>query len=168
MTIQQVQEKINQKYINENLTIIKYTKMKDEGSIQCLKCGSIYTLKCFENFLIKTKNKVCSKCFPNKKEQREKTLKKFNDWLKTSNFSIVSNLNSCLASDVIETKCKFCGRLNRKTIRDYLKGKTCGCKFTSNSGRIKTYNDIKNNIPYGYKFLKEYQGTNKKILTAII
>lgn len=169
MNIEKFQKRINEKYPKENLQVLNYDTMKKPVKIKCLKCGNEFSIQ-GQNYFLKTKKRVCNKCFPNRRNELEKSKEKFRKWYKEEgiqNFTIESDsmINLKSSSDLIVGKCKICGRENKKTIYDYMRGRGCGCTHIVKglSGRKKTHEEFLSQVPKDYELLDSYEGAHTKI-----
>lgn len=57
-----LEKRLKERFPQENLEVLQYTKMREFGKIKCLDCGTIYEYIRAENVLMKTKRCVCKKC----------------------------------------------------------------------------------------------------------
>jgi hypothetical protein len=163
LTLEQFQEKINKKYPNERLKALNYTLKDKPASIQCLKCGNIYTLNNADSFLSPDKNRVCKICFPNKREQMNNTIIKFKDFIKSQPFELLTDLDNTriYAHTLIQCKCKYCGKINEKTLYDYLKGHGCTCQCTNT---LLTNEEYQKELGDEYTLLSEYKGREHSVM----
>ena len=105
ININKYQEKINNKYPNEDLTVIKYLGARDKTQIRCNTCGKVYSYTMGGNAIKKCKTYLCQDCGSlNKKKQ-----------------NFINNLQKLFPEDEIEIieftttkkpctlKCKKCG-----------------------------------------------------------
>lgn len=169
MNIEKFQKRINKKYPKENLQVLNYDQMKKPVTIKCLKCDSEFSIQ-GQNYFLKAKKRVCNKCFPNRRNELEKSKKNFIKWYKEKgiqHFTIeshsITNLKS--SKDLIVGKCKVCGRNNKKTIYDYMRGRGCGCTHIVKglSGRKKTPEEFLSQVPKDYLLLDSYTGAHTKV-----
>lgn len=166
MTIQECQDKLNKRFPEDNCKILQYTIMKEPAEIQCLNCGKKYFYKKAENIFIRTKKHACTKCFPIKEGCREKTFNKFIDYLNTQDLFEPITLQELKSTtkyvqDLVELKCKKCGKINKKSINDYMRGRGCTCSCTNT---LKTTEEFKNQLPEDIEILDKYKGAFEKSL----
>lgn len=164
LTLEKFQEKINNKYQNEKLQVLKYTLKDEECSIKCLKCNSIFTLKNAESFLRSDKIRVCKTCIPNKIEELNHLKKNFLKYIeKKDTFEILSNIESNFikSTSIIEGKCKKCGYVSGRTMGDYLRGR--GCPKCANN-MIYTNQEYQEILGDEYTLLGEYKGMKHQVL----
>lgn len=155
--VEKFQEKLNEKYPNEKVEALTYTYAKQPAEVLCLECGSKYTLLA-ENFLLKNKSKVCSKCVPNKSDALDRRIRFFYDFMeKSDDFLVDREFKIKSSHDKIPCLCKKCKTTNYKTMYDYMKGQKCLCTTTN---RIKE----KFMCPDGIEIVGKYEGMHKNTL----
>lgn len=160
MTINKFQERINQLFSNEDLTVLEYSNMKEKSIIKCNKCNTLYTVLHAENFL---KRKVmCHNCHDTKEWIKQK--KQFLIWLESHpEFELVEDLAKIHDSQApIKCRCTLCGRIQTgKTVYNYYDGKKCYCQTKSvkkdEELLLKDFDQI-------CIFLEPYQNTDTPIL----
>ena len=159
---QSYQDKINKKYPNEEILILNFNGAKGKLKVKCLKCGNVYEFNTGEAILKPDKKRVCSHCFPNKREALNNTKEKFNTFIQETvlfkNFVIPENYNS---NTIIESTCTLCGEKNYKTMYDYLRGRGCMCQ--SHAKKL-TKEEYQKRIGDSYELLSEYDGLNNNVL----
>lgn len=156
------QDKINKKYPNEKIQILEFNGAKEKIRVKCLKCGNEYEFESGENILVPSKKRVCSHCFPNKRDALQNTFKKFQIFMDETtlfkDFIIPENLNG---NSLIESTCVFCGEKNYKTMYDYMRGRGCvcqgGCKKMTNE-------EYQQRIGDEYELLSDYDGLESTVL----
>ena len=159
LTIAEFQQKINNLYPQETLTVLTYTLKNRPCTIRCDCCGRQYTLQNAESFYNKNKKRVCKFCLPNKRKQMQESLKKFSQWANKQNNFIFNEIPQKINSKtLISGKCSICGKKSEKTIYDYIKGK--GCKYCKRNV-LKTLDDFQKEIGEQYQVL-EYHGMDKR------
>lgn len=163
LTIQDFQKIINKKYPKEHLKVLTYTSKNEPCSIKCLRCNNIYKLQNAQSFLNVEKNRVCKNCLPNKIEQMENSIKKFKNYIANQPFELITDLNNTKINSktLIECKCKYCGKLNKKTIYDYLKGKGCTCQ---SNNVLLTSEEYQQELGQEYSLLNSYRGREHSVL----
>ena len=155
------QEKINVKYPLESLEVVEYTYAKQPATVKCLTCNSTYRIK-GENFLVKDKSRVCSKCLPNKRKQLQASIETFIEYtLKQDLFEFnLEDLNIKGSNDLVPGVCKLCKKTNFKTMRDYKRGYGCSCVANNEK---KSNEKFLLELPSDLKALEEYRGAHEKI-----
>lgn len=165
MTINDFQNKINKKFPNENLQVLDYTQMKKSATIQCLTCGEIITMNNAYNFFTRHKECACPKCFPPNRKSIIQKQNQFINFLKEQNKfefneqDIRNQLKN--TSSLIGLKCTKCGKINYKTVGDYLRGRGCSCSCMNT---LKTTEQFKLELPEEIELLEPYQGAFTSIL----
>lgn len=156
------QEKINKKYINEKLKLLSYTLSHESCDVQCLKCGNIYHFATAGQLLDPDKHRVCSYCFPNKREQMQNTIQKFQVFIQNNvDFELIDVLDNQIHSNtLIHCKCKKCGLINAKTIYDYLRGRGCSCE---GNNVMLTQEQYQAELGEEYTLLSEYKGREHSV-----
>lgn len=151
-----IQEKVKELFPNENLIVLNYTGMKNPCQIQCQQCGQIYDYVRADNALKKIKQSVCKNCRPNKIEFIETKRAEFLDFMKHSQeFDLLnSDLSKVFADDYVAATCLRCGKINFKTMYDYLRGRGCSCQCHNT---LKSLEQINQEIDSDYEIL-EYAG----------
>lgn len=129
MNIKEFQEKINQRFPNENLKVIEYTKAKKYCKIQCLTCGKIYDFIRAENSYRKDKKHLCPNCANDKKLSN--TYYKYLQLLENSNYIVIKKPINKLSTDPIELQCKKCGYIRKTTVDSFVNstGKCPKCEI---------------------------------------
>ncbi len=160
LTIEQLNNRIQERFPGEQLEIIKYERMKDPFSIKCLHCGTIYNFASAENFFLKKRG--CPKCCDTPEWAQQK--QRFKEWLKDhSEFELVEDLNEVHDSQAhIKCRCTLCGRIQEnKTVYNYYDGKKCFCQTKSIK---KPQDQIENDYKDICVFLEPYINTDKPVL----
>lgn len=165
MNLEQCQEKLNKKYPDDNCKLLQYTKMKKPAKIKCLTCGAEYSFNRAENLFIKSKQHLCYNCFPIKEEARQRRFNDFINFLNTQDlFEPITKEELMgqvrLASDLVRLKCNRCGKINTKSISDYMKGTGCTCSCTNT---LKTTEEFMQKLPEDIELLEEYKGAFQNI-----
>lgn len=104
-SIKSFQEKINQKYPEENLTVLIFSGIKDICEIKCNICGKIYHYSTADSAVRRGKKVMCHNCRDaiNKKKRFEQSLK---DLFPKDDLEIVEFTNS---TSPCKIRCKTCG-----------------------------------------------------------
>lgn len=156
------QEKINLRYPNEKILITEYNGAKGFLKVKCLNCGNEESYQNGQNIFLKHKKRVCTHCFPNKREALENTKKKFQNFIKETelfkDFKIPEKIN---ADSYVESTCTICGKINKKTMYDYMRGKGCSCQ--GNNVKL-TLEEYQKRIGEDYELLSPYKGLDHSVL----
>lgn len=156
-------KKVNEKYPDEDLTVLLYTSAKEKCIIRCNICGSTYELCNASNFLNKNKTKVCSKCNP-----RKDTIEighKIEYILNNTDKVKLLNKYSKITDD-LELLCNHCGKIFKRKPQVFLKSQKCPYCETFSTFKTKEVFELQLKEKYGdeYVLLGEYKGTNKNTL----
>lgn len=162
-TLEQFQAMIDEKYPQEQLQVLNYLTQKDPCSIKCLACGEVFTLTAAESFLSKDKHRVCKKCLPNKIKYLNATKDNFFEWAKASDlFEIISTREEIINSDyLVKGKCLLCGKINEKSMYDYMRGRGCSCQ--GNNVKL-TNEDIQADLPVGFTVIESNGSTGRMLI----
>lgn len=158
------QQKLNKKYPQESLEVIEFTYMKSTpAKVKCLLCGNIIEMNA-DSFLCKEKNRVCEKCFPNKRDIFKRNLEKFKkESLKSNLFFDWNKIDIKKSSETIESTCNKCGKNIYKTIKNY--NRSCfRCPYCECNNTLKTKEQLQNELPEDIIIIGKYFGANKKTL----
>lgn len=163
ITQEECQNKLNEKFPNESVQILKYTKMSDPVVYKCLICNTEHSLyKCGDLF---KKKHLCNTCWysvgngEKTKEYKELALSLFS---KTNLTFISFGYNRKLMKPTIKFQCNDCGLVSELQLAYFLKKQTCpGCSYNA---KHYTTKGIQNKLPDGYTLLEEYKGTDTKVL----
>lgn len=157
----QIQEKINEKFPNERIQVLTYTKMKEPFSFLCENCGEITTFSSAESVLYGSK--FCCSCARKKKETLE--VKHKIDYLLSKTDKIVI-IPFAKISENMEFKCPHCGNNFKRMPRVFLK--TQKCPYCETRVKLKPQNvfeaDLKEKYGDEYKLVGEYKGSYEKTL----
>lgn len=150
-------------YKQDELQILAFSSLTDPCSIECKRCHSVFKFKQAKYALNKTRSVFCSTCFPQKDELMQKTREKFIAWLENNrqDWLLVQDITNVYANDTIKCKCLHCGRVNEKTIFDYMRGRRCFCQVNTEQ---KTTKQFEEELDSDYSLLSEYKNANTKVL----
>lgn len=161
MNIKQYNQRIADKFPEENLIVLDYSRMDKGCKIQCIDCETVYEFVRGDSPLKKEKTTLCKKC--NLTPQQKETKRKVDYWFKKMGHKKYTSYK-VFSYDKILVACKFCGKESYKSFADLSKNKGCLCQ-TSN--RLIDDSDFQAEIKsiYGDNFipLESYQGRFKRI-----
>lgn len=157
------QEKINLKYPKENILIVEFNGVKGPLKVKCLNCNTIVEYEYGQNILLEHKERICPHCFSNKKNAMENTIKNFKLWIENNNLNFKDfSFPSVIKSDtLIESKCVFCGQVNKKTIYDYMRNRGCLCGAAY---VFSTKEDMQKNIGEDYEVIDFSKENNHALI----
>jgi hypothetical protein len=91
------------------------------------------------------------------------TINKFKEYLQNQPFELITDLDSSriYASTLIQCKCKYCGKINNKTIYDYLRGRGCSCQC---SNTLLTDEEYQEELGDEYTLLNNYKGKEHSVI----
>lgn len=164
VTFEECQKCLNEKYPNEPVKLINYTKMSDPVTYECLVCHKEHYL--YSGSALFMKKHLCNDCWysvgngEKTKEYKDKALKII-DGLNDLEF-IEFGYNRKLMKPTIKFKCLKCGLVSELQLVFFLKRTACpGCSYNA---KHFTTQGVQNRLPDEYTLLEEYKGTDTKVL----
>lgn len=154
---------LKKKYPYDDLEVIKFTQRKEPGAIKCLKCGNVQEYAMAMSALNKTTGFFCKQCHHGKVKQRETTIEKYLEWGKNNpDFSLVDipDVTQPFGGRTFKCKCRRCGKINEKTIYDYLRGDCCECV---NPARPYTQQEVQDFLGDDYEIISSYKSVYDRI-----
>lgn len=164
ISFEECQNRLNEKYPNEPVKLIEYTKMSGPVTYECLMCHKQhYLYKCSDLF---TKKHLCNNCWystgqgEKTKQYKAQALKMIN---KSNDLEFIEfGYNKKLMKPTIKFKCLNCGLVSELQLIYFIKKASCpGCAYNA---KHFTTQGIQNRLPDGYTLLEEYKGTDTKVL----
>lgn len=122
LTISEIQERIKNRFPDEEFEIITYTSLGDFGSVKCCNCGKIIDINKFSNFFAPSKKYGCSACQSEFTAKREEGMAKI-----LKKYDIVGEYVKDTHKNY-DFKCKNCGHIRSTTPRNLLRFLECGCQ----------------------------------------
>lgn len=160
------EKKIKETYIYDDIEIVSFTDNNSQCVLKCKKCGTKHEYKKAKySYNQTTTPYFCHNCVPHKKEQRDKTILKFleyvnnieNGWLLNDDMSRIKNFQK----DKIKCICAKCGKINNRVVYDYLYGVKCSCSSpTAHKDNII----FKQCLEDGYELISDYTNIYGKVL----
>lgn len=155
------EQKIQKCFCSDDLTIVSFTGNNHSCVIKCNRCGEEYSFIKPAYIFRKTRDYFCLKCFPPKNELMEKTREKFKDFINnSSNWELAQDISFIHSNDLVECKCLYCGRINKKNIYDYMRGRGCFCQCNTEQ---KTTEDFLSELDDDYELIGEYKSAFTKV-----
>ena len=164
ITFEECQKRLNEKYPDEPIKLINYTKMSDPITYECLICHKEHYL--YSGSALFAKKHLCNNCWysvgngEKTKEYKNKALKLIKE---LNNLEFIEfGYNRKLMKPTIKFKCLKCGLVSELQLTFFLKRPACpGCSYNA---KHFTTQGIQNRLPDGYTLLEEYKGTDIKTL----
>lgn len=167
VTINEVNERIKNRFPEQPFKIIKYTKMTEPFSICCLACNTIKIYSSCHNFLNKEKSSrkyLCS-CynkdnnFTKHIENKNKILQlcKNNDKIRFLSFDYREKTKK----HTVNIYCNNCQQVFNKTWQGFLNNQTCPYCFSRHNINTLGFKKI---LPKEYTLINDYTGTENKVL----
>lgn len=163
ITIDEIKQRINNKFPNQPYEIIEYTKVSKPFTIKCLTCGERRTYSSFDNF-IRNGQAICeclgrTACKAIQKQNKEKILQLINN---NHNQTFIDwGYREHTQKETVKVLCEKCNQIFEKSKQDYLKTQTCPFCESHHDMNDVVFRSL---IPQDYEPLEEYQGTDTKIL----
>ena len=155
------QKQLEKRFVSDNLEIVSFIDNKSPCVIKCKTCGIEYSFEKPIYVFKKTRDFFCKKCFPYKSDIMEEARRKFKEFVDTSSeWELAQDISFVHSDDLIECKCLYCGRINKKTIYDYIRGRGCFCQCSTEQ---KTTEDFLKELDDDYELLDEYKRAYTKV-----
>lgn len=162
MNLKQYENKIRDKFPEEDLRVDFYRGMKLETAIFCNGCGTKHPFKRGESPLKKEKITLCKKCTLS--PQKKKTKGKVDKWFSTTGHKKYSSYK-IENYDNIEVTCIECGKISKKSFSDLSTGKGCLCQVKNRLISDDIFQqEIQEVFDGEYISLESYKGRHSKIL----
>lgn len=153
--------KLKEKYPRENLKVINFIDRRKPCDIVCTSCGNKIHYTYASNALQRLS--ICKKCYPIKEELRNNTKQQFLNYLENhKEWFLLENLDKIksIAHKTIACKCLYCGRVNYKTVYDYMRGRQCFCQTTTEP---KTQEIFESCLEDDYELISPYANIYSKV-----
>ena len=164
ISFEECQKRLNEKYPDEPVKLINYTKMSGPVTYECLIChNQHYLYKCSDLFM---KKHLCNDCWYSvgKGTKTKEYQKQALDLIKNidSLDFIEFGYNKKLLKSTIKIKCLKCGLVSELQLVYFLKKGTCpGCAYNA---KHLTTAGVQNRLSDDYTLLEDYKGTDTKVL----
>lgn len=167
VSLEEVKQRINNRFPNQPFEIINYTKISQPITIQCLKCGNIQTYSTCHNFLNageKAKKYLCN-CYNSNSNfnkhvaNKEKIIELCKD---NNNIELLSfDYRDCVKKHSVNILCKHCNQVFNKDWESFLKNQNCPYCYSRHNLNTLGFQAI---LPQEYKLISKYTGNENKVL----
>lgn len=159
LSIQEMQERIAERFPEEHFEIIQFSGTAQPGKIKCLKCGQTIIINQFGNFLAKNKRFGCKNCHGLWRDREIKIQKIQQKYEILDTF--VKNTHT-----YYHIRCHNCGHERTSTLYNLITHLDCGCSthvYRKRTGEefINELNTFHNDT---FELVGEYVDQNHKIL----
>lgn len=154
--------KLKDKFPQENLSVENFIDRLSPCDIICNTCGNKIHYNNAAYVLQKNNNVFCRKCHPAKEAERNITKQNFRDFLVNhKEWLLQDDLDDVkFTQNTVACKCLHCGRINHKTMYDYMRGRKCFCQTTTEP---KTQEVFKSCLEEDYELLTPYSNIYGKV-----
>lgn len=154
--------KLKDKFPQEDLSVENFIDRLSPCDIVCNTCGNKIHYSNAAYVLQKNNNVFCRKCHPAKEAERNITKQNFRDFLVNhKEWLLQDNLDNVkFTQNTVACKCLHCGRINYKTMYDYMRGRKCFCQTTTEP---KTQEVFKSCLEEDYELLTPYSNIYGKV-----
>lgn len=163
VTKEEFLKRVENKFPNQPIEILKYTRMTQPVTIKCLNCNSVKTYSTASNYLSSNRKGVCS-CYNenNKLTKHEKNKSDILSLIEKNNKTFINfGYNNKTKKYTVEVQCNKCNQFYTKTWQSFLN--TQSCPFCENKQLMNT-DGFKALLPTEYQLLNEYKNQKEKIL----
>lgn len=116
---------------HEPFILIGFVDTQKPCQMLCPICGTVAHVQHATS--LRTRKHLCQKCHPFRNEDFLNTKKDFVHFIQSSeSWTLAQDINNIHSQDKILCRCSNCGRLNEKTIYDYMRGIKCQCSRKNN------------------------------------
>jgi very-short-patch-repair endonuclease len=161
--LQTINKRIKEKYPNEDLEVIKFTKVKEPTTILCKKCGQKFNFGTMDSVINSNKRVICDKCNIKRRDTLE--VKHKIEYLinKNDNLELLNDFKN-ITTD-LEILCKKCNNIYKRKPRIFLESQKC--PYCESKSKLKPHNlfikELNELYPNEYKVLDKYNGSFNKI-----
>ena len=164
VTIEDVCQRISNKYPGQNFEIIEYTRVSRPFQIKCGQCGKITRYSSFSNFINANRLGICQ-CFNDNSnlKRKEKSEEQIQQILnrKPNLVFLQYGYRQNTKKNIVKIYCRKCGENFEKTYQDFLKNSDCPHCETKQD---RTTVSFQKEIGSDYLLLSEYKGCEEKVL----
>ena len=160
ITLEQMEQRIKERFPTESFTIIHYETTGKPGIIRCNECNKEIKVSKMSNFFAPTKAYGCVECHGLHKE-RNKKLEKIKELYDILDDTEVRNTHKYYT-----IKCKKCGHIRRSSLKNIWNHLDCGC--FSGVFRNRTAEEFieevnANALEGSYELIGEYKNQIEKV-----
>ena len=166
VTIEEIKERLNNKFPNEPFEIVEYTYTTKPFTIKCLRCGSIKTYSNCRGFLTngeKNKKHICD-CYSfnnNYKHQiNENKILELCDKNQTIDF-LSFDYREKTKKYTVNILCKVCNQIFNKDWKTFLNNQNCPYCYSRHNLNTQGFQAV---LPSEYSLITEYKNTEEKVL----
>lgn len=154
------EKRLEDRYPDDKLKV-EFHGRTESGKIQCEVCGTAYEFSSIGYALSHDRDFFCGKCHVFKQDIMNETLERFKKFIdKHDEWILRSSLDSVHSKTLVECQCNYCGRTNRKTVYDYMRGRGCFCQTDTEQ---KTTEQFKEYLADDYELLSKYKNAYEKV-----
>lgn len=111
---------------NEPFVLVNFTDTQSPCTLLCPVCGSVFSVEHATS--LRSRTHLCNKCHPFRNQELQETIKNFINFINESpQWELGQDLKNIHSQEKIKCKCLLCGKMNEKTMYDYLRGIKCQC-----------------------------------------
>lgn len=126
------EQSLKDRFPNEPYILQVFSNTQSEGSILCPKCHSIYSFQHMAS--VYNRVHICNTCHPFRNEELQITKDKFIEYTNNSlDWKLSQSLQDIHSQEKIKCVCLHCGKINEKTMYDYMRGIHCQCQRQNKS-----------------------------------
>ena len=153
-----LEKRLLERYPNEKIKVLSYTKMKDKAVIKCESCGKEYSFAKAEKIVTKTKTCVCRNCAA-PQVQKLKYQEKINEKYPNEKI-LITEFNG--AKGPLKLKCLVCGTeveldYGQNVLLSHKKRVCPHCFPNKREAFQNTLNNFINNFIPNNKLFKDFQ-----------
>lgn len=165
-TIEEMQEKLDNMFPDEDLTILEWYSMTTPVKIKCNNCGTIFTHTTGRSYFNRPRTCGCAHCSSEQAKHKQEIERAMNE-----RYEILDKTKKRYPSgkitDLYTLRCRNCGHIRYARSGGFLSHPKCGCE----EGSRKPYRtaeefveEINEKCPSGkYELLSEYVDTKTKV-----
>lgn len=165
LSLEDIQEKVDLLFPEEDLTVISYYSMVEPIILYCNNCGTTFSHSTGRSFLGRKRSCGCAHCNSKLALRHKEILKAIEE-----KYNILDTYYRDYKNKKIEMKkieCKNCGHIRDVRFSTFLQSPNCGCEENSRYAyrtKEEFLKEINNKAPEGkYELLSEYIDTKTKI-----